>query len=168
MEKNSIPDLINLQNEEDRKLVLDQYKLILDSLNKINDVREASNNFWIGINIALLGAVSYIRDTRGIEDIQKHSFAFTIILTGIVVSICWVSYLVTIKKRINIRNKMATQIEKQLPVKFITIAANKKEKGMGASSLSYKEMAVPIFFLAGYLVFAFLIYIYPTIIAPSI
>ena len=168
MEKNSIPDLIDLQNEEDRKLVLDQYKLILDSVNKINDIREASNNFWIGINIALLGAVSYIRDTSGIEDIQKHSFAFTIILTGIVISICWTSYLSTIKKRVNIRNRMLMQIEKQLPVKFITIAANKKEKGIGASSLSYKEMAVPVFFLMGYLVFAALIYVYPKIIAPSI
>ena len=163
MEKNSTLNLINLQNEEDRKMALDQYKMILESLNKINDIREMSNNFWIAINIALIGTIAYVRDAGRMEDIQKYSFAFTIIFLGFCMSICWISYLLTIKKRINLRNNMLVQLEKQLPVKFITVAVSKEWRKMRGGSLSYKEMTIPILFLTGYILFAILIYIYPII-----
>lgn len=167
MVANNTPNLKTIQNEKDRIIVFDQYKIIVESLDKLNEIREAANNFWIGINVVLMGAIAYIRDAEGVGIAQKSYFGFTIIFLGLVMSVTWINYLLTIKKSVDIRNEILIGLEKDLPVKFITIAIRKMGKKIGGSSLSYKEMVIPILFFIGYIFFAILIYIYPRILASS-
>ena len=54
METCTQPSLTPL-TEEDRKTLMEQYNLILESINKLNDVRETASNFWITINGTLIG-----------------------------------------------------------------------------------------------------------------
>lgn len=80
-------------------------------------------------------------------------------------SISWINYLLTIKRSVDIRNEMLIEIEKNLPIKFITLAISKMGQKVGGSSLSYKEMIVPILFFIGYIFFAILIYFYPKVLS---
>jgi len=110
--KVKIPDnLISIKNPEDKKILFEQYKLITESLNKINEIREPANTFWTGLNGALIGAIAYLRDAEGFAGSQKSSFILTIIFLGVVFSSSWLSYLVTIKKSVDMRNDILIAIK---------------------------------------------------------
>ena len=70
--------------EVDRRIFFEQYKLIVESLNNINQVRESANSFWIGINAALIGTIAYIRDAEGMGGNAKPCLAYTLIFFGII------------------------------------------------------------------------------------
>ena len=46
--RNDIP--IKLRDADDKKMAFEQYKILVESINKLHETREGSNNFWIGVN----------------------------------------------------------------------------------------------------------------------
>jgi hypothetical protein len=56
--------LVEALEEKDKARVFEQYKLLVDSLNNTNQVRENSNNFWMAVNGLGLTAIAYIIDLR--------------------------------------------------------------------------------------------------------
>jgi len=168
MNEFAIPDnLITVNNDDDRKLLIDQYKVITESLNKMNEIRETSNNFWTGTNAALMGAVAYFRDSDSLACSEKSYFILTIIFLGIVFSSSWLAYLLTIKKSVDIRNDMLIECEKYLPAKIFTVCINKMGRKQGWGSLSTKEMLVPSLFLLAYIFVAITMYISPRFLVHS-
>ena len=155
---------ILVTQEEDKKVLFEQYKIVVETLNKINEIRESANNFWTGINGALIAGIAYIRDAEGIEGAHKSYFIWTVIFVGIILSCSWLSYLSTIKKSVDIRNDMLIQFEKYFPAKVFTISISNIGRKEGAGSLSIKEMFVPALFLLGYIFFAIMSYFYPKIL----
>lgn len=154
-------DLIRIQNEEDKKSLLEQYKTVIDSISKLNDIRESSNGWWIGINGALTGAISYFRNIQELEGPQKQAFLWTIIIIGLILCYSWLSSILTIKRDIDKRNNMLFEFEKFLPAKTFTFAILDMERDKKKNSLSLKEAIVPILFLIGYMFFAVMLYFYP-------
>ncbi|MBS0271838.1 MAG: hypothetical protein JSR85_04245 [Proteobacteria bacterium] len=167
MEKNTLDQFIHIAQEEDKKVLFDQYKIVVDSLNKFNEIREIANTFWTGINGALITAIAYIRDTSNLEIGQKTYFIWTIIFLGVVLSFSWLSYLSTIKKSVEIRNDMLIQFEKYFPAKIFTVSVPLTAQKSEGGALSVKEMFVPGGFLAGYIFFAVLFYFYPAIVVQT-
>jgi len=157
-------DLITISGEEDKKFLFDQYKIITDSLNKINEIRETANNFWIGLNGVLISAIAYIKEMQNIGDSPKQLFLWTTIFLGVFMSLTWLSYLLTIKRSVDIRNNMLIEFEKYLPAKPFTIAIGLMGRRKGKGSLSFKEIRVPLLFLIGYIYFAFTILLCPRIL----
>ena len=153
-----------LEQEEDKKLLFDQYKVVVESINKINDIRENSNNFWTSLNGAIIAGIAYLRDAERVSGSQKSYFIWTAIAVGVILALSWLSYLSAIKKNIDVRNKMLLQFEKYLPAKVFTIAIAKNGRKQGRGSLSIKEMLVPGLFLLGYVFFAIAFYFYPQVI----
>ena len=156
-------ELIKLQTDEDKKNMTEQYKILIESINKLNNVRESSNNWWTTINGALLGVISYFRNMQGLEDSQKQMFLWTIVIVGFVLCYTWLSSIFTIKKGIDIRNRMLMEFEKHLPAQIFTLSIREIRGEISKGSLSTKEAVVPILFLAGYTLFAFMLYFYPHI-----
>ena len=160
-------DLITIQTiqgEEDRKFLFEQYKVVTESLNKINEIRETANNFWTGLNGALISAVAYVKQMEDVGENPKQFFLWTIITVGFCMSMTWLSYLLTIKKSVDIRNNMLLEFEKYFPAKPFTIAIDKMGRKEGKGSLSFKEMRAPILFIAGYIFFAFTLLFYPRLL----
>lgn len=164
MEEADSKQLIAINKEEDRKYLFEQYKLVVESLNKLNDIRETSNNFWTGLNGALIAGIAYLRDAEGIGGTQKLYFIWTALTLGIILSLSWLSYLSSIKRSVDIRNDMILQLEEYFPAKIFTVPISKVGRKEGGGSLSIKEMFVPGMFLIGYIFFSLTFYFYPSII----
>lgn len=168
MESTPISRLICLKNKEDKTILLEQYRILLESIHKLNDIRETANNFWIGINGALVATIAYVRDAKGACGDQKLFFLFTIVLLGFFLTSFWLSSLISIKNNIDIKNKLTAEIEEYLPAKIFTVTMKQKTgQKENWSALALKEMFVPLTFLLEYVIFAIFLWTTPTAILPS-
>ncbi len=152
---------INLDSEKDKPLLLEQYRILSESLNKTNDNRESLNNFWIALNGVIFGAISYIKDMPIESPPSKNIFIWVAILFGFIMSLFWIKALSSIKKSIDIRNEMLVKIEQFLPAKIFTFSLNKLGRRKGKESLSSTEKSIPVLFCVGYALIAFLFLAYP-------
>lgn len=155
--------LIQLQSDEDKKILLDQYKVVIESINKINEIREASNNWWTSINGALVGVISFFRNVEGLQGSHKQMFIWTIVILGFILCYSWLCSIFNLKKNIDIRNHMLMEFEKHLPAKPFTLSILEVGRERNKGSVSLKESMVPLLFLAGYAFFAYMLYFYPTV-----
>lgn len=168
--KNSSPsaslDFITLKTGEDKKILVEQYKILIESINKLNEVRETANNFWIALNGTLIGMIAYIRDAENMRGEQKPFLLFTILLFGFILTFSWLSFLRSIKRNIDERNNLTIECEKYFPAKIFTSLMRRAGKEENWSSMVLKEMFVPLTFLTGYIFFALLLCIAPRTIVP--
>lgn len=98
MGRSVMSQFITITREEDKQTLMEQYKLLLESIHKLNDVREIANSFWIALNSALIGMVAYIRDLQSVGGEQKSFLLFTVLIFGFILTVSWLSYLWSIKK----------------------------------------------------------------------
>lgn len=153
--------LISINNETEQKIAFEQYKILFESINKINDTRETSNNFWIAANSPGISILAYLRDARNIDQYHKSFLLMTLILMGIIFCISWLSYLWTIKKSVETRSEILVKLEKNFALPVFSKVFSLSQEKAGKSSLTIKEMLVPCLFLAGYLFFAVLLFFFP-------
>ena len=154
-------ELIEIYEIEDKKILLEQYKVLLESINKLNDIREGANNWWVTSNAALLSIISYFRTIQEIEGSQRQVFLWTIICIGFILCYSWLSSILAIKKTIDKRNKMLLEFEKYFPAKTFTFSVPYIEGEGRKNSLTLKEAIVPLLCLVGYSFFALMLYFYP-------
>jgi hypothetical protein len=130
-EDNFSPIIFNDENE--RRIGFEQYKILIESINKSNDVRELSNSYWITVNALGVSAAAYIKDAQTLAQNHKPLVLWFIIILGIALCLSWLSFLVTINKNIEIRNNLVIEIEKYLPCKVFTrsifLSGRQKRKG---------------------------------------
>lgn len=154
-------------NEEERKIGFEQYKILVESINKLNETRESSNNFWIGVNGIGVSAIAYLRDTQNIAHYHKHFLLWTLIVIGIFLCFSWISYLTTIKNSLATRGLVLMELEKGFPVPlFSKVFALSHEKASN-TPLTQREMLVPYLFLLGYIFFGVLLFFFTQEIVSS-
>ena len=158
---------VQFKNETEKHIAFEQYKILVESLNKINDTRENSNNFWIAVNGVATSSLAYMRDAQNISQYHKPFLLWTIIIIGTFLCLSWLSYLWTIKKSVEIRNRLLVELEQYFPIplfaKLFTLSQQKPDR----SALTVKEMLVPSLFLTGYIFFAVLLFFFTQeVIAP--
>jgi len=153
---------IKMEDSDDKKILLDQYKILVDTLNKTNDLREKSNDFWVSINTGLLGVFSYFRD-QFLLNVHHNLFLWTLLIIGFILCCTWLNTLIIVKKRIDMLNTMIIEMERHLPAKLFTIFILKMGRIKGKGSLTLKESIVPILFIIGYNVGAFILYFQPNL-----
>ncbi|MDP1880135.1 MAG: hypothetical protein Q8K60_04270 [Parachlamydiaceae bacterium] len=166
MQKSTSSLLITLAGEDSKRAFIDQYRLLLESINKLSDVRESANNFWITINGTLIGMIAYIRDSESVGGAQKPFLLYTVLVFGFILTLSWLSSLFSIKKNVEIRNDLTIELEKHLPAKVFTLLTRNTGKKGNWSAIVFKEMFVPLSFLIGYVFFAFLLWFSPKILLP--
>lgn len=154
-------DQTNFKDASIRELVLEQYKMLIESINKLNETRESSNTFWVAANSIGISALAYLRDTHQVPQSYKSIFLMSLIILGIVFSLSWLSYLTTIKRALENRHDILINIENKLPIPLFTKVFSLSLKKVGKTTLTNKEMLVPSLFLIGYLFFAILLIFFP-------
>jgi hypothetical protein len=151
---------LTFKDQEARTLALEQYKLLVESINKSNDVRELSNNYWITVNALGVSAAAYIKDVQSLAHSHKPLLLWFIISLGIALCLSWLNFLITIKNNIETRNTLLIEIERYFPFKVFTksIAISGRQQGKG--SLTIKEMVLPCLFLISYLALGYFLLFY--------
>ncbi len=151
MNKNTsikVPD-----NENDRRIAVEQYKMLVESLNKLNETRENSNNFWMGANGMGISVLAYLRDSQSILQHHKPFLLLAIIGVGIFFCLSWLNYLWMIKKALEIRNVLLIELEKNFSVPIFSKVFVVSERKSVRAALTLKEMMVPFVFLICYIIF---------------
>jgi len=158
----------SFKNEWDHRAWVEQYKILVDSLNKLNETRENSNNFWVGVNGLGISATAYLREAHNIAQEHKSFLLSTLVMVGIVFCMSWLSYLYTIKKSIEVRSSLLMEMEKKLPNALFSKIFTYSPEHRGRSVLTAKEMLVPYLFVTGYIFLAILLFFFPEEVAPMI
>jgi hypothetical protein len=159
---------VSPKNEGENNALLEQYKMLVESIDKINDTREFSNSFWIGANGVGLSALAYLRDAQNIYQHHKSFLLMTLIAMGVLFCLSWLSYLATIKKSVEIRGQLLVHLEKNLPLQIFSKIFALSETKSDTGSLTAKEMFVPGLFLLGYIFSAILLIFFPQEVMSNI
>ena len=149
---------------EQYKMAFEQYKLLVDSINKLNETRIFSTGTWMTANGVGISAVAYLRDAAGIAHDHKPLLLGTLILVGIFFTLTWIKYLDTIKEAIEERSQFLVSLEKNFPLPiFSSLFVSSAEKAVTSSfsKLTSKEMLLPYAFLVGYVLSGLLLLFYP-------
>ena len=129
-------------------------------MNKINEIRESSNNFWVAVNGLGISAVAHFHVTQNIMPHHKPFVLWTIIIIGMSLCLSWLVHLKIINNSIEARNKLLVEIEVNLPMpvfsKLFSISAEKADRPL----LTLGEMVVPCLFLSGYLFLGILFFFF--------
>lgn len=153
--------LTEIKTEEDKKLAFEQYKEIINTINQLNTVRELSNPFWSTINGVTITSVSFIKTLSEITFLSKPFLAVFLLTAGYLFCACWISYLITINKNIELRYEVLLELEKLFPVKYIHHVYALLHKRGKWLSLSFKELLVPCIFISAYSCFLISLILYP-------
>lgn len=155
---------ITLKDEGDKRLLMDQYKILIEGLNKSNENREALNNFWTTLNGAILAAITYVKDMQVAIPNPKNLFIWALWGMGITVSVIWLISLANIKRNIDLKNELIVYIEQFLPAKIYTTIFTITGRRQGKHSVSAVEKIVPLLFCLGYISMGIILFIYPNIL----
>lgn len=163
-QKESIGDIIKLEDEQDKRFLLEQYKILIEGINKNNDNRETLNHFWITLNGTIFAAIAYVKDMQ--LDIPNPKSLFILVLwgVGIIFSMVWLTTLSNIKRNIDLKNEILIQVERLLPAQIFTTVLIVTGRRKGKNSLSSVEKIIPMLFCIGYIIMGGILYIYPNIV----
>src|SRR5262245_44686004 len=101
--------------DEDKIRSFEQYKLLIESINTINALREQSNNFWIIVHSMIISAVAFVKETLNLNSDYKVIVVGTILSVGTLLCFSWLSYLAAIKEGLFLRQEALITIEQQFP-----------------------------------------------------
>ena len=149
--------MVMLNKDASQENIIEQYKIVIESINKNNELRESSNNFWVTVNSLGISAIAYIRDNQSFGGNQKPLIMWVLLSIGLILCFSWLSYLRTIKQSIDHRYSLLVTMEKYLPIPIFQIFLQESGQKANKYSLTIREMFVPISFLLGYIFFSILL-----------
>ena len=144
-------ELINLDKKDYgesqyHEHILEQYKLFVQSAEKVTDRRNNMNNFYLSLTTAIAGVVGYIKTA----DLENAIFLLVGLgLSAIIICRFWVVQLDNYRKLNTGKFKVIHEIEKSLPLKLFDFEWEKL--GQGKDSELYRntsnvEKSIPIIF----------------------
>ena len=137
-------------------LYFEQYKLLVESAEKVSEKRMGANNYFLTINTALISLTGLL----SISKILTSNSNFIRLVSGFGLLICIIWFLIVLSyKQLNSgKYKVIHNLERRLPAKLFT--QEWKALGEGKSlrkyiPLSLIEVGVPVVFFLLYLILLF-------------
>ncbi len=146
---------------EERAIAFDQYKMIFESINQLNTVRETSNQFWVVVNTAIVSCLSYLKGLHSLDPSQRTFLLVALLLLGCLTCGCWLQYLWNIKSHIEIRFQILKELEVYFPIKVFIKLSERAERKTGAGNLTLKQVLIPAIFITVYLIIAAVVFLFP-------
>lgn len=137
----------------DKDVLLEQYKLFLQTSEDLVSRRQNANNFYISVNSALMGVWGMI---WALDMLPMYKFFIGLLLSmvGVILSVSWTKLLSSYGNLNGSKMKIISYIEKQLPVSLydaeweaLSDRLNKKKY----VSFTDSEKRIPILFIAVYI-----------------
>ena len=136
----------------DKSILLEQYKIFLQTSEDLVARRQNVNNFYISINSALMATFGVI---WALEILPFYKFAIgaLLALVGMILSISWIKLLESYGNLNSSKMKIISYIEKQLPASLYDAewaALSDKLNKKKYVSFTNSEKRVPILFIVVY------------------
>ncbi len=122
--------------------LLEQYKLFVDSSEKISMKRMSNNNYYLTVNSALFTIAGYF------SYVQKDMLALPLSIISIFICLCWISNIASYKKLNSAKFKVIHEIEEHLPA---ALFKKEDEHLNGYYTLASLKKFIPVFFILVYL-----------------
>lgn len=132
---------------------LEQYRMYLHIYNSTNDRANKSNDFFLGLNTAIIGVLGYL-ETKNITDNNSVIFLFAPFV-GIAICYCWYQIIISYKNINRAKFKVIHDVEEKLPLSLFKTEWELLGKGKDSTKyrrLSSIERIIPIIFIVLYTV----------------
>ena len=132
---------------------LEQYRIYLHIFNSTTDRRNKSNEFFLGLNTAIIGAMGYLQ-TKGLTD---NSFVILLFasLIGVVICYCWYEIIISYKMQSRAKFRVIHEVEEKLPLSLFKTEWELLGRGVDYTKyrkISSIEKNIPITFIILYAV----------------
>ncbi|MBK5215490.1 MAG: hypothetical protein JJE53_01635 [Candidatus Pacebacteria bacterium] len=130
---------------------LEQYRMYLHIFNSTSDRRNKSNEFFLGLNTAIIGVLGFL-ETKGTTNNNSVIFIFAPIV-GIAICYCWYEIIISYKQLNRAKFKVIHNIEEKLPLSLFKTEWELLGKGNDYKKyikLSSIEKNIPIIFIVLY------------------
>lgn len=151
----SEPQRNNIQENQSSQvgIVLQQWQTCVEMANSVSQRRDAMNNIFITLNLAIVAAVSFVWSMKSI----------ILLVAGLVVCVIWVLFIRNFKLLNDAKFQVINQLEDKLPAapfadEWEKLKSNKKYKNG-----TMLERALPVTFIILYVA----IIVFVTITKPS-
>lgn len=139
--------IITNQNEKDIEIILEQWKTCVEMANSVSQRRDAMNNIFITLNLAVVTAISFNFEIKSLF----------ILGAGIIVSIIWILFIRNYKLLNTEKFKVINEIENKLPVKPFNTEWEKLKINKKYRDSTKLENVLPIIFIILYIIAIFVI-----------
>lgn len=135
---------------DEKKTVLEIYKMLIDMADKVSQRRQNANNFYLSVNTALTGASAYLATTAPNSPIN----VFILSIAGFLVALLWKRNIDSYKDLNSGKFQVIDEIEKALPIAAFTAEWQFLERGRNRRlyrPFHTVEILVPFIFAAVHL-----------------
>lgn len=132
---------------------LEQYRMYLHILNTTSDRRTRANEFFLGLNTAIIGLLGYL-ETKNVSTNDSVIFLFAPFI-GVAICLCWFQIINSYKKLHRAKFKVIHAIEEKLPISLFK--TEWELLGKGDDSKMYRKIStieknIPVIFIALYVI----------------
>jgi hypothetical protein len=138
-----------IYGESFKNHLFEQYKLYVESAEKISERRVSANNYLLTVNSLLITLYGLLAASP-----YKGSWAVLVPIAGLIVSITWYRIITSYRDLNTVKFKVIHELEQQLPAALYGYEWQKAEEGRGKvyHPLTHLERWVPIVFMFLYIV----------------
>lgn len=133
--------------------LFEQYKLYVESAEKISERREAANNYLLTVN-------AFLVTLHGLVAASRFNTLWTILIpvAGFLVALTWHRIITSYRDLNTVKFKVIHELEQYMPAALYEYEWHKAEQGRGKAyhPLSHLERWVPLIFMALYVLLAVL------------
>jgi hypothetical protein len=133
--------------------LFEQYKLYVESADRVSERRVSANNYLLTVN-------AFLVTLYGILAASPYKSYWTILVpvAGILVSMTWYRIIVSYRDLNSVKFKVIHELEEYMPAALYEYEWQKAEEGKGRAyhPLTHLEQWVPIIFIGLYAVLAIL------------
>lgn len=132
---------------------LEQYRMYLHIFNSTTDRRNKSNEFFLGLNTAIIGVLGYL-ETKDFSASSSVIFLFAP-LVGIAICYCWYQIIMSYKMLSRAKFKVIHEVEEKLPLSLFKTEWELLGRGVDFTKyrkISSIEKNIPIVFIMLYAV----------------
>lgn len=132
---------------KNKEIILEQYKLYVNTAEKVSDRRQSSNNYFLTINSVILTLLGYLVTT------SIEFWYLLIAMVGIIISYFWLKTIKSYRQLNSGKFKVIHDIEKKLPVSLFKDEWSYLGRGKTKQyiKLTAVEKGVPIIFMLMYI-----------------
>lgn len=97
---------IKLKETENQETLLAQWQTCVEMANAVSQRRDAMNNLFVTLNLAIVAAVSFIWDTKTVA----------LLVSGVIVCVVWIFFIRNFRELNKAKFEVINKLEQRLPV----------------------------------------------------
>ena len=133
---------------------LEQYRIYMHVFNTTTERRVRFNEFFLGINTAIMGILGYLQIKGVVDEINGRVIFLTAPFVGVAICYCWYNIINSYSQLNRAKFKVIHNVEKKLPLSLYETEWEFLGKGKDLTKykpISHTERYIPIIFTILYI-----------------